>query len=260
MLSTAPPLDEYKLLALLKGGNEGLVLLPGGTVALVRDGEYSIITSSTEGQKLHWQLACGKHMRWCTPHAVKIEADLMCRYCTNRNKLKSLGKVAPTKYEARMHSIFDGMGWQARWRPQVQVGCWPHPVHFMIMPECVLVQVDGEGHFCKSMYGTPTAAQQQIDVSMNASAWRMGHALLRVHYRDLKSESMPSLLSPVVSHRQRITTEPLLVLSASYSMHTLSHARAPAAAAEYMAALQAQLPKVGVRLDADHNAWLQPNM
>lgn len=251
---------ERKLQALRNEWNEGLQVASSSTAWVLHGGEYSVITPSTGGEQLHWRLSCGKHLRRCTANAIRDEQDLFCRFCTHRNTLKARHMAVPSKHEARMQRMLDGMGWAARWRPQVYVEPWRGLVDFMIMPECVLLQVDGEGHFCKSMYGVPTADQQRTDLEMAASAWRMGHALLRVHHRDLTSKCMPSLLAAVATHRQQSPTLPLLVLTASYSMHTLSPAQRPAAHAEYLARLQRCLGSACARADCDNNTWWEPSM
>jgi hypothetical protein len=106
----------------------------------------------------------------CTPATIQQHIDLICRYCASEEALKTLHKTIPSQYERSIVHVFEALGWDALWRPEVRHERWNGAIDFYFPCYRLLVQVDGEQHFQKRMHGVPLGQQRHADLRMNAWA------------------------------------------------------------------------------------------
>jgi hypothetical protein len=187
----------------------------GGDCAAVEVGR------TTEGLKLDFELDCGLHCRRCTPNAVREPRQLMCRFCCTDQELKRAKRDRPSAFERTAFRLFAALHPAREWRWQVCppfASGRPKPFDFLHAPTATYIEVDGRHHFYGGIHNVPTAEQQRVDVEMMAAVWRLGAALVRLHYHDLAGAAgaADATVRAALDRRGR-RGGPLLVLSPCYN-------------------------------------------
>lgn len=251
------PLQEWKLGALLRAQNEGVTVRADGVVVLTAGGACTLVGTALEGVQLDWMLNCGVHMRRCTPHAVKSERDLVCRYCTEDADLFE-GQRAPTKHERAFLNGMALLQLDTRLRFEVQPRWWRGCVDFVDGPTRMLIQVDGEGHFQRTLYNVPSSQVLHRDADMCEAAWREGCVLVRVHHRDLPTGAGQRLAARLMREPR---AGPLLVLSAHFNLPNPTPKHGFTKQLQLLSTLTSRLTAptgVVMRSDAHKHIWIQP--
>lgn len=229
------PLPAWKAAALRGARNEGVEVREDGHASMLADGSCTPIGTATEGVQLHWLCGCGVHSRYCTPHTLSSPLDLVCRFCESAAGLKAAGVSPASSHERRFMQCMGSAGLGRQLRPEVLLPFWHGRIDFVHFPSRVLVQVDGEHHFQRRLFGVPAGSHRSCDADMCLASWRAGFVLVRVHHLDL---GPPGAATALVAQTVRAATAdlagPLLVLSPSYG---LSHPTARSGALARQTAL-----------------------
>lgn len=250
-------LPERLRSALSGGGNEGVVDAGDGGLYVWCGGALTFIGVATEGLLLDWMLDCGRHRRRCTPHGMAPAHSLVCRYCARPSTLVCMKLKPPSHHERSAHQLLAILGLGAALRPETRLPGWPGALDFFLPAPRLAIQVDGEGHFTKRMFGEPTAAQRATDLRMAAWAWQQGLALLRVHHADVSTHLAP-LIGSMHTHRAAHPTTPLLVLTCSFAMGAATSQPGTCPAACYIEALARTLPDACARTGPVASLWFVP--
>lgn len=251
------PLHGWKLRALLRAGNEGLTVREDGVVMLTAQGQTTLIGTATEGVQLDWELDCALHLRRCTSHCIRCEGDLVCRYCTYQADLLE-GQRGPSTHERSFFAAMAALQLDARLRPELQPAWWHGRVDFLDAPTGLLIQVDGEGHFQKTLCNLPRRQVLCRDVDMCVEAWRAGCVLARVHYLDIPTGAGAQLAANLMREPR---AGPLLVLSAHYNLSTTTHTHGSQSQLALICALASRLRRMGacvLRSDSRKQIWFEP--
>lgn len=253
------PLPDFMRSAAMDGGNPGLTIDGEGVMVLQANGTSTDIGVATEGVQLHFLLDCGKHLRFCTPHAINRQMDLVCRFCTPPEALEAEGLQSPSSHERAVFDALHTLGLSAGLRFEARLACWHGRIDFVHHPTAALIQVDGQVHFCGTMYNVPLATRRKRDVAMCEAAWREGRVLVRVHWRDADGGGGARLVADVLRGiAAGRAWGPLLVLSAGYNLPPISTPRRPGRLLSLLAALTEALP-AAAHSDKQGRLWFEPD-
>lgn len=143
------------------------------------------ITNSTTGQQLYFALeGCypGKqHYRYCTPHALKTRAHLLCPFCKDGTDewTQHKRRCIPSSESAIMFMLAR-LQLDIHFCWQVMLGFWAAPVDFKCISHPIIIQADGCCHF-KDMYDSSTCKHLHDDMHFCAEAVKAGYSVVRVH-------------------------------------------------------------------------------
>lgn len=161
------------------------------------------ISNSMTGYQFYFALeGCSlgrRHHRYCTPHALKTRADLLCPFCDGGTRTWLEQRRSNIPYsEASIMCMLAMLHMDTSFCWQEMVGFWPAPVDFKCMHLPVIIQADGSCHF-KRMYDSTTGKQLDDDLRFCAAAVSAGYSVVRVHDLQLSSVRNTAFLAAAVS-------------------------------------------------------------
>lgn len=161
------------------------------------------ISNSMTGRQFYFGLqGCSpgrQHYRYCTPHALRTLADLLCPFCKGGTRTWLEQRRSNIPYsEASIMCMLAILHMDTSLCWQVMVGFWAAPVDFKCMHHSVIIQADGSCHF-KRMYDSTTGKHLDDDLRLCAAAYSAGYSVVRVHDLQLANMRNPAFLAAAVS-------------------------------------------------------------
>lgn len=179
----------------------------------------------SEGVQVDFMLSCGRHLRRCTPNAVRERAELLCRFCCPVSLLQRAHRERPSAHERAMFRLLPAAAPMPEWRWQfcpLLPGAALAPTDFYHPPTGTHLEVDGQQHFTSAMHHAPTPQQQLRDIQKTVALWAAGVALVRIHHADLAGSGAAAAEAAAYAVRTRAHgyCGPLLVLTPTYAPTT----------------------------------------
>lgn len=174
----------------------------------------------TEGVQVDFELSCRRHVRRCTPNAVRDKKQLLCPLCSSAAVLKRAKKRGLSQPERNACALLFDLRQAREWRWQV---CPPLKsgkqwvFDFMHAGTGILYEVDGKQHCVGGMHGVPAAEQQRRDIEKMRDVWVSGGLFVRMHHADLGAGGARTAILHAFAHKEAGSTGPLVVFSPSYN-------------------------------------------
>lgn len=161
------------------------------------------ISNSMTGHQFYFALeGCSpgrQHYRYCTPHALRAQADLLCPFCKGGTRAwLEHRRSSILDSEASIMCMLAMLHLDTSYSWQVRVAFWAAPVDFKCIHHSVIIQADGSCHF-KRMYDSTTGKQLDDDLRFCAAAYSAGYSVVRVHDLQVANTSNPAFLAAAVS-------------------------------------------------------------
>jgi hypothetical protein len=214
--------EEWWLAALQRGSGDGLVHDEAGALWCSRGGQLCEVGMYTEGVHVDFMLSCGRHLRRCTPNAVREPRNLMCRFCCPASALKRARRNCPSALERAVYRLLPALAPMQEWRwqfcpllPRADLA----PVDFYHVPSGTHLEVDGPQHFTSTMHDAPAPQQQNHDIRKTTALWAAGAALVRIHHADVAggAAAVAEAAAWALHARACGYAGPLLVLTPTYA-------------------------------------------
>jgi hypothetical protein len=238
--------DAWKSESLALAHNAGVDVRDGWPLLLAsaESSKYVPLADSNKTEQFNWRLCitCGGdsgrpmhfccHIKRCTPNALDQPKLLLCALCAERGYYLSFNRLFPSE-DVQYPFMVDANGVLHKTEFVWECKClstWNGCIDMLLLDCQLMVQIDGSQHFSGVMVDSKKIDdirtihdQQGKDWDCNVRAWEAGHAMLRLHYKDLGASGIALMLWVRDKLRSNELPRPLLVLSKSFKeLHVVS--------------------------------------